>query len=136
MTDVFTKRKRSSIMANVRGVHTKPELIVRSIVHRMGYRFRLHRRDLPGAPDVVLPKHSKAILVHGCFWHGHRNCRKSQRPTTNTQFWNDKLDKNISRDAANLADLKRLGWKTLIIWECQTKSEAALETQLRGFLDA
>lgn len=135
MTDVFSKRERSSIMAKVRCADTKPELLVRSIVHRLGYRFRLHRRDLPGAPDVVLPRHSKAILIHGCFWHGHSGCRKANRPTTNTDFWNNKLDKNIKRDATNLVALRNLGWTTLIIWECQTRSAGALEHQLREFLN-
>ena len=89
MTDVFSQEKRSWIMSRVKGRDTKPEILVRSFIFRMGFRFRLHRRDLPGTPDIVLPRHSKVIFVHGCFWHGHKRCPRSKRPTTNANFWND-----------------------------------------------
>ncbi len=94
--DAFSREKRSQIMSRVSGKNTKPELIVRSQLHKLGYRFRLHRKDLPGKPDITLPKHKKVIFVHGCFWHGHTDCRRSKRPTSNEKFWNEKLDKNIS----------------------------------------
>jgi len=98
MTDVFSQEKRSWIMSRVKGRDTKPEILVRSFIFRMGFRFRLHRRDLPGTPDIVLPRHGKVIFVHGCFWHGHKRCPRSKRPTTNENFWNKKLDGNIKRD--------------------------------------
>lgn len=132
--DVFTKEKRSSIMANVKGKNTKPELIVRSTLHRMGYRFRLHRKDLPGNPDIVLPKYKKVIFVHGCFWHGHEECSKSKRPATNKTFWNKKLDGNIRRDAAKLKELKECGWEPLVVWECQVKDSDRLVEMLANFL--
>ena len=121
-------------MARVKGAHTKPELLVRSLAHRMGFRFRLHRRDLPGCPDLVLPKHKKIIFVHGCFWHGHEGCRRSARPTTNTEFWNKKLSGNIRRDKTNQQRLQDDGWKILIVWECETKDQDGLKRILGRFL--
>jgi len=108
-------------MARVRGVNTKPEKVVRSFLHTLGYRFRLHVNDLPGKPDIVLVRHRKIIFVHGCFWHGHRGCRRSQRPSSNRGFWNKKLSGNIERDKKHIRTLRRLGWRTLVIWECQTR---------------
>ncbi len=99
-----------------------PELVVRSLLHRLGYRFRLHRRDLPGRPDICLPKHRIVIFVHGCFWHGHSCHHGRKRPATNVKYWNRKLDGNISRDAAALRSLRRLGWKPLVLWECHISS--------------
>ena len=122
-------------MSGVRSKNTKPELIVRSAVHRMGYRFRLHRKDLPGKPDIVLPKHKKVILVHGCFWHGHKGCPGSKRPSSNIEFWNDKLEGNIIRDAENIRKLEELGWKPLVIWECETKKPDILYSILNEFLN-
>lgn len=121
-------------MARVRGKDTKPELIIRSILHHMGYRFRLHRSDLPGNPDVVLPKHKKVIFVHGCFWHGHKGCPRSKRPSTNQNFWNNKLDKTIERDTHNINKLIKLGWEPLIIWECEVKAPESLSKKLSEFL--
>ncbi len=134
MTDIFTKEKRSWIMGQVRGWDTKPELFVRSIVHRMGFRFRLHRRELPGNPDLVLPKHKKAIFIHGCFWHGHKGCSRSNRPATNKAFWKKKLDRNIQRDNNNVRKLRRLGWKPLVIWECETKNPERIWEKIERFL--
>ncbi|MBK8541814.1 MAG: DNA mismatch endonuclease Vsr [Ardenticatenia bacterium] len=122
MADVFPQDKRSWIMSRVRSRDTRPERTVRSLVHRMGYRFRLHGRDLPGHPDIVLPRHKKAILVHGCFWHGHEQCPRSKRPATNAAFWAKKLDGNIARDSAYLDELRRLGWGVLVVWECETRT--------------
>lgn len=134
--DVFTKEKRSLIMSKVKGKNTKPELIVRSLLHRMGYRFRLHRFDLPGNPDIVLPRYKKAIFIHGCFWHGHKTCSRSKRPSTNTMFWNKKLSNNIRRDIRHLNDLKNLGWEVLVVWECQVKNGDGIKNILEGFIKA
>jgi DNA mismatch endonuclease (patch repair protein) len=127
MTDVFSQQKRSWIMSRVKGRDTKPEILVRSFIFRMGFRFRLHRRDLPGTPDIVLPRHGKVIFVHGCFWHGHKRCPRSKRPTTNENFWNKKLDGNIKRDKRYRRELRQMGWKVLIVWECETKMLRKLE---------
>ena len=135
MADILTPEQRSARMRLVRSWDTKPELSVRSVLHRMGYRFRLHRKDLPGAPDIVLPGHGKIILVHGCFWHGHRGCRRAARPTSNVDFWNDRLDGNIQRDERNRRRLRQLGWKVLVLWECQIQPEARLRWILERFLE-
>lgn len=135
MTDVFSKEKRSWIMSQVKGVNTKPEVLVRSLIHRMGYRFRIHRRDLPGNPDIVLPRHRKVIFVHGCFWHGHKRCPRSKRPTTNENFWNKKLDDNIKRDKRNYWTIRRLNWKVLVIWECEIRKPKVLQRKLEKFLN-
>jgi DNA mismatch endonuclease (patch repair protein) len=134
MTDVFTKEKRSWIMSRVKGRDTKPEMLVRSFVHRMGYRFRIHRRDLPGNPDIVLPRHGKVIFVHGCFWHGHKPCPRSKRPATNKIFWNKKLDANIERDKRFRKGLRRMGWKLLVVWQCETHNPEKLFGKLERFL--
>jgi DNA mismatch endonuclease, patch repair protein len=134
MTDVFSKEKRSLIMSRVKGRDTKPEVLVRSFVHRMGFRFRLHRRDLPGRPDIVLPRHGKVIFVHGCFWHGHKRCPRSKRPTTKRRFWNKKLDGNVQRDKRVRRKLGTMGWKVLVLWQCETRSSEKLSGKLRRFL--
>jgi len=122
-------------MSRIGGKNTKPELLVRSILHKMGYRFRLHRNDLPGKPDITLPKYKKVIFVHGCFWHGHADCSRSKRPTTNIKFWRDKLDKNIERDKTLENDLKALGWKVLVVWSCEVKDPVRLKNKLLSFLE-
>lgn len=134
MTDVFSKELRSRIMSRVKGRDTKPEILVRSIVHRMGFRFRLHRRNLPGNPDLVLPRHRKVIFVHGCFWHGHKRCARSKRPATNHDFWTKKLDGNIGRDKRFQKVLVQMGWKVLVIWECETRKLGTLKRKLENFL--
>lgn len=134
MTDVFTKKKRSWIMSRVKGRDTKPEILVRSFVHRMGFRFRIHRRDMPGNPDIVLPQHSKVIFMHGCFWHGHKRCPRSKRPTTNEGFWNKKLDRNIERDKRFRRKLRSMGWKALVVWQCETRKPEKLIGKLERFL--
>jgi DNA mismatch endonuclease, patch repair protein len=134
MTDVFTPEKRSYCMSRVKSGNTKPELLVRSLVHRLGFRFRLHRRDLPGRPDIVLPRLRKVIFVHGCFWHGHEGCPRSARPTTNREFWEKKLSGNVERDEKNLQRLNELGWETLIVWTCETKNTDRLTDILSDFL--
>jgi DNA mismatch endonuclease, patch repair protein len=132
--DIFCKDKRSRIMANVKGKNTKPELLVRSVLHNMGFRFRLYRRDLPGIPDIILPKYKKVIFIHGCFWHGHKNCKRSKRPTTNKNFWDLKLDKNILRDKYNIQELIKMGWEPLIIWTCELNDIVNLIKKLNFFL--
>src|SRR5688500_18711370 len=122
MADRVSGAKRSAMMARVRGKNTKPELAVRRAVHAAGFRFRLHRRDLPGTPDLVLPSLRTVVFVHGCFWHGH-GCRKSARPATNQAFWNAKLERNLARDRANMESLQRLGWRVLIVWECSLTND-------------
>lgn len=107
---------------------------MRRLLHRMGYRFRLHRKDLPGKPDIVLPRHKKAVFVHGCFWHGHPGCRRATRPTDNAEFWAVKLDRNMARDAEALRRMVETGWSVLVIWECQTRDAVALEQRLKHFM--
>jgi len=121
MTDIFSKEKRSEIMSKIGPKNSKPEIIVRKIVHSLGYRFRLHRKDLPGNPDLVFPKYKKALFVHGCFWHGHKRCQQGKLPATNTTFWEEKISGNVKRDKSNFNKLRRLGWKYLVIWQCDLK---------------
>ena len=136
--DHLTPSERSALMSRIRGKDTKPELVVRRLAFRLGYRFRLHRRDLPGCPDLVFPSRSKIILVHGCFWHRH-GCNGGTRvPRTNRKFWKDKFAYNIGRDRRNIRQLRTLGWSVMVIWECQTtrRKEAVLLSRLVKFLDA
>ena len=122
MADMFDQQKRSEIMSKVHSNDTTPEIQVRRLLHSMGYRFRLHRQDLPGKPDIVLPKYKTAIFVHGCFWHGCPTCRHAQiRPQTNVEYWNKKLDRTMARDKENQARLEALGWRVLVVWECETR---------------
>ncbi len=131
MTDHLTKEKRSWNMSRIRSKDTKPELIVRSLLHRMGYRFRLHRKDLPGKPDIVLPKYKTVIFVHGCFWHRHKGCKGRTTPSTNKEYWDKKFLRNIEKDKANRRDLKKAGWKVIVIWECESKKTAAIKKKFR-----
>lgn len=124
MADIFNSKKRSEIMSKVHSSNTTPEIRVRKLLHSMGYRFRLQRRDLPGKPDIVLPKYKTAIFVHGCFWHGCPSCRHSKiRPKLNSDYWNTKLDRTIERDGKNAMALELLGWHVLVIWECETRKK-------------
>lgn len=136
MADVFSPEERSRIMATVKGKNTKPEILVRSMVHRMGYRFRLHVPNLPGKPDIVLPRHKKIILVHGCFWHQHPECPRSARPTSNVDYWNKKLNKNMERDRQNQDALAKCGWAVLVLWECEIENKSLLFQKLEGFLSS
>jgi len=136
MPDVFTPEERSRIMAKVHGADTAPEKTVRSLIHRMGYRFRLNVKELPGKPDIVLPRHKKIILIHGCFWHQHEGCPQAARPTSNIDYWNKKLDRNMIRDSGNMQKLEYLGWNVLVLWECEIKKHDLLLEQLTSFLSA
>jgi DNA mismatch endonuclease (patch repair protein) len=123
--DVFPEEKRREIMSRVKNKNTRQELLVRSLLHRLGYRFRLHRTDLPGTPDLVLPKHCIALFVHGCFWHGH-DCSRGKLPQTNRAFWQAKIQKNMVRDAKAYGALRRLGWQPMVVWTCETTSAVRL----------
>jgi len=118
MADVFDRGRRSDIMRQIRSSDTQPELVVRSYLHRAGFRFRLHAKQLPGKPDIVLPRLKTVIEVHGCLWHGHKNCRRGRRPKSNIDYWNRKIDGNIARDTANAKLLRKIGWRRLVVWEC------------------
>ena len=130
MTDIVDPMQRSEMMARIRNRDTTPELTVRRIAHRMGLRFRLHRTDLPGRPDLVFPKHRLAVFVHGCFWHRHEGCRHASTPKSRITFWTEKFAANVERDARQEAALRALGWRVLVIWQCETRDEAAVERKL------
>lgn len=129
--DKLTPERRSWNMSRIHSRDTKPEKLVRSLLHRMGYRFRLHRKDLPGKPDIVLPRYRTAILVHGCYWHRHPDCRFAYTPKSNRQFWENKFQENIARDARQIQRLAALGWRALIVWECETRNLDVLAERLR-----
>lgn len=128
--DIVDASTRSRMMGAIRGKHTLPERAVRSAAHGLGYRFRLHRRDLPGTPDLVFPRLRVAILVHGCFWHRHEGCRWSTMPSSNIAFWEAKFRRTVERDRTNEAALLAAGWEAIVIWECETRDPDAL----RNFL--
>ena len=117
--DKLTKERRSWNMSRVRAKNTKPEVYVRSMLHRMGYRFRIHQKGLPGKPDIILPKYHTVVFVHGCFWHGHEGCKDFAPPKTRTGWWLNKINGNKKRDIDNVTQLKNLGWKVIIVWECE-----------------
>lgn len=128
--DRLTKEKRSWNMARVTGKNTKPEIFVRSALHKTGYRFRLHVRKLPGAPDIVLTRHKAVIFVHGCFWHGHDGCKGGSIPKTRTGFWQNKICENRSRDRRQLAELQENGWRTGVVWECALRNNTKIKCTL------
>lgn len=134
MADHLSLRARSANMSAVRGKDTKPERIVRTMLHRLGYRFRLHGSTLPGKPDIVFSAKRKVIFVHGCFWHGHENCRRASLPSSNTEFWERKRWTNRERDAQNTAELLGLGWEPLIVWQCELRKLEELGLRLQNFL--
>ena len=115
--------QRSRNMSAIKSKNTKPEIKVRKVLHSMGYRFRLHSKNLPGSPDIVLPKYKTVIFVHGCFWHRHQNCKYASTPKTRQEFWNKKFNENINRDKINQENLSSKGWKIIIIWECEIKNK-------------
>lgn len=135
MVDVLTKKQRSFNMSRIKGKDTKPEFIVRKIIHGLGYRYRLHVNNLPGKPDIVLPRHKKIIFVHGCFWHRH-NCRYGRvRPATRRKFWEVKLKGNKERDKIKLRELRKNGWTVMTIWECQTRKPEKIIDKIIDFLE-
>lgn len=135
MADTISQERRSALMRRIRSKDTRPEMAVRSLLHRLGYRFRLHRKDLPGRPDIVLPKHRKIVLMHGCFWHGH-TCRLASKPKSNQAYWAEKIQGNQARDARSLVALQNQGWAVLELWECEVRQFTGLEDKLRKFLSA
>ncbi|MGV6872366.1 very short patch repair endonuclease [Pseudochelatococcus sp. B33] len=137
MTDTLSPLARSERMSRIRDRDTKPELRVRRLLHSLGYRFRLHRRDLPGSPDIVLPRHHAVIFVHGCFWHRHDdpNCRLARMPKSRLDFWGPKLASNQVRDERVRQSLIALGWRVLVVWECEIKDEEGLKNKFLDFLD-
>lgn len=133
--DVFSKAKRSDVMSRIRGRDTGPERAVRFMLHRMGYRFRLHRTDLPGKPDIVLPRFTTAIFVHGCFWHRHKGCRFAYTPKSRKTFWLNKLESNVTRDRRVNRELAKLGWHVVTVWECELRSPDRLSKRLEATLN-
>ena len=132
--DRLTTERRSEVMSRVRSKDTAPELAVRRTAHALGYRFRLHRKDLPGKPDLIFPKSRIAIFVHGCFCHQHPGCLKATIPRTRSEFWQAKLERNVERDAAAVRKLEALGWTVEVIWECDTNDTTALRKRLQRLL--
>jgi DNA mismatch endonuclease (patch repair protein) len=132
--DIWSKAKRSEVMSRIKGRDTKPELIVRSLLHRAGVRFSLRRKDLPGRPDIVLPKYRAIVFVHGCFWHRHKGCKVASMPKSRKTFWQAKFKGNVARDKRNRRDLERLGWRVLVVWECAVMRDprAVLDGLLEG----
>ncbi len=135
MVDIISEERRSWNMSRIRGKDTKPEIIVRSMLHRMGYRFRLHRKDLPGKPDIVLTKYNTVIFVHGCFWHQHMGCKYAYKPKSRREFWEGKLRKNIERDSLHYEKLGKAGWLVLTIWECEAKDTDKLVKALHPLIE-
>lgn len=134
MSDVFSQKKRSEVMSRIKGRDTKPERAVRSLLHSLGYRFRLHRTDLPGKPDIVLPKFKAVVFVHGCFWHRHRNCKFAYTPKSRADFWGKKFEMNMNRDIQVKSSLELLGWKVIIVWECELKMPEQLSKRIDSVL--
>jgi DNA mismatch endonuclease (patch repair protein) len=134
MTDNLKPEQRSKNMAAVRARNTAPELMVRSIVHELGFRFRLHSKMLPGKPDLVFPRLKRVIFVHGCFWHRHPNCPRASTPATRTEFWDKKFVTNVERDRRAVRDLHKIGWKVLVVWQCELRDLFALRRRLERFL--
>lgn len=141
MADKMTEEQRHYCMSRIRSVDTRPEMVVRKFLHASGFRYSLHRKDLPGSPDIVLKKYHTVIFINGCFWHGHPLCRYATVPKTNSDFWTEKIRCNKERDANNIESLERLGWHAIVVWECELKPRCRaarlelLETQLRQRLE-
>ena len=134
MTDNRTPESRSALMSRIGGKDTAPEMIVRHLLHALGYRYRLHRRDLPGKPDIVFPGRRKAIFVHGCFWHRHAGCALARTPKSRHEFWVPKLEANRRRDEKNLARLQNDGWQVLVIWECELSDLSRVTDRVEQFM--
>ena len=135
MADKLTSSQRSHCMSRIRGKNTKPEILVRKGLHASGFRFRLHNKKLPGSPDIVLPKYGVAIMVNGCFWHGHKGCRYATKPKTNIEFWETKIARNRHRDEVTAAHLEALGWTVITIWECELRTSSQLDDRLNALTE-
>ena len=135
MVDKISKEHRSWNMSRIRSKDTSPEVRVRSFLHREGFRFRLHLNDLPGRPDIVLPKYKTVIFVHGCYWHRHPDCKFAYNPKTRVEFWQEKFKKNVLRDQKNETRLHKSGWRVLTVWECETMDELRLSAALKNLLE-
>lgn len=133
MADIFSKSKRSQIMASISGKDTKPEILVRSLLFKNGFRYRKNVKTMPGKPDIVLPKYQTIVLIHGCFWHGH-NCKRATPPTSNIEFWNSKIQSNIDRDKRVKTQLKKSGWRVITIWNCQLKNKDRVDMTMNKLL--
>lgn len=134
MTDRLSREARSRNMSRIRSADTRPERAVRRMLSALGYRYRLHRRDLPGTPDIVFVSRRKVIFVHGCFWHGHARCARASQPSSNVRFWTEKIAKNKLRDKVALSELKRDGWQICVVWQCELRRPTAVEAKLSRFL--
>ena len=137
MADTVTPKRRSEIMSNIQAKGMKPEMTVRRITHAMGYRYRLHRKDLPGKPDLVFVGWRKVVFVHGCFWHQHADpsCKIARRPQSNRDYWLPKLERNVARDAEHQARLAELGWDVLVVWECDIETSGGIADRIQEFLE-
>jgi DNA mismatch endonuclease (patch repair protein) len=134
MVDTITRTRRSANMARIRSKDMKPELIVRRLVHSLGYRYRLHRKDLPGKPDLVFGPRRKVMFIHGCFWHQHGGCLEGRTPKSNQEYWAPKLSRNVERDRRVQSELANAGWAVMVIWECETPDTEALTDRIHEFL--
>jgi DNA mismatch endonuclease (patch repair protein) len=134
MADTISRERRSYNMSRIRGKDTEPELVLRKFVFSLGHRYRLHGKNLPGKPDIIFPSKKKAIFMHGCFWHQHENCSVSHQPKSNLDYWMPKLKRTIERDKEHIKALKKLGWKTLVIWECEVETLQKMEGRILRFL--
>ena len=134
MSDIYSKSKRSEIMSNISGKETKPEILVRKFLFAKGFRFRKNVKDLPGKPDIVLSKYKTVIFIHGCFWHGH-SCKRGTLPETNHEFWQEKIGKNIERDALNASELKESNWNVVIVWQCEIKNKNDRNIRLNKLIE-
>ena len=135
MTDHLTPEQRSWNMAQIKDKDTKPEVLVRSMLHRDGYRFRKNVKELPGKPDIVLPKYKTVIFVHGCFWHRHKGCKYATTPGTNVEFWQQKFERNVSNDRKHARELRKLGWHVITVWECALRNKDAVLDRLKRLLE-
>ena len=135
MADKLTSPQRSHCMSRIRGKNTKPEILVRKGLHTRGFRFRLHNKKLYGSPDIVLPKYGVAIMVNGCFWHGHKGCRYATKPKSNIEFWETKIARNLHRDEVTTAHLEALGWTVITVWECELRNSSQLDERLNALTE-
>ena len=134
IADIYSKEKRSEVMSKIRGKETKPEILVRKYLFSKGFRYRINDKRYPGKPDIVLPKYHTIIFIHGCFWHGHENCKAAKLPETNTDFWKKKISDNIIRDRKNIGKLRGEGWKVIIIWLCEIKNKNVRENRMKRLI--